>query len=147
MKIFEAEKYNIRENEDNAEAFEKLFSIIKNTSGEKILRFYWQYDKRCSWFNGETYIDTLNEDAVQKFVEVTHEQYRKHIGEYFGSVVPGIFSDEPCYSHFNVTGLPWSFKVPEEFQKEYGCSLLEHLPELFFHYGEEVNLSAGHIST
>lgn len=39
MKIFEAEKYNIRENEDNAEAFEKLFSIIKNTSGEKILRF------------------------------------------------------------------------------------------------------------
>ena len=108
-------------------------------AGEKILRFYWQYDKRCSWFNGETYIDTLNEDAVQKFVEVTHEQYRKHIGEYFGSVVPGIFSDEPCYSHFNVTGLPWSFKVPEEFQKEYGCSLLEHLPELFFHYGEEVN--------
>lgn len=39
MKIFEAEKYNIRENEDNAKAFEKLIDTIKNTDGEKILRF------------------------------------------------------------------------------------------------------------
>ncbi len=38
MKIFEAEKYNISENKDNAKAFEELIDIIKNTSGEKILR-------------------------------------------------------------------------------------------------------------
>lgn len=37
MKIFEAEKYNIRENADNAEAFEQLIGIIKNTPGEKTL--------------------------------------------------------------------------------------------------------------
>lgn len=39
MKIFEAEKYNICENKDNAKAFEELIDIIKNTAGEKILRF------------------------------------------------------------------------------------------------------------
>ena len=43
-------------------------------AGEQLLRFYWKNDERSSWFNGETYLDTLNEEAVRKFVEVTHEQ-------------------------------------------------------------------------
>ena len=38
MKIFEAEKYGICENKDNAKAFETLLDIIKNTPGEKLLR-------------------------------------------------------------------------------------------------------------
>ncbi|MBE6364416.1 MAG: hypothetical protein E7053_01535 [Lentisphaerae bacterium] len=109
------------------------------SADQKVLRFYWQYDKRCSWFNGETYIDTLNKDAVRKFIEVTHEQYRREIGGAFGKTVPGIFSDEPCYSHFTVKALPWSADIPEEFKKKYGRDLLEHLPELFYHTVEKVN--------
>lgn len=39
MKIFEAEKYNIQTNKENGKAFEMLTDIIKNTEGEKVLRF------------------------------------------------------------------------------------------------------------
>lgn len=108
-------------------------------AGEQLLRFYWKNDERSSWFNGETYLDTLNEEAVRKFVEVTHEQYLRKTGEQFGRTIPGIFTDEPCYSHFAYDALPWSLRVPEEFRKKYGYDLLNHLPELFYHTGEEVS--------
>lgn len=108
-------------------------------AGEQLLRFYWKNDERLSWFNGETYLDTLNEEAVRKFVEVTHEQYLRKTGEQFGRTIPGIFTDEPCYSHFAYDALPWSLRVPEEFRKKYGYDLLNHLPELFYHTGEEVS--------
>lgn len=108
-------------------------------AGEQLLRFYWKNDERSSWFNGETYLDTLNEEAVRKFVEVTHEQYLRKTGEQFGRTIPGIFTDEPCYSHFAYDALPWSLRVPEEFRKKYGYDLLDHLPELFYHTGEEVS--------
>lgn len=108
-------------------------------AGEQLLRFYWKNDERSSWFNGETYLDTLNEEAVRKFVEVTHEQYLRKTGEQFGRTIPGIFTDEPCYLHFAYDALPWSLRVPEEFRKKYGYDLLNHLPELFYHTGEEVS--------
>ena len=41
--------------------------------------------------------DILNPDAVDRFIELTHEQYYKHFGEYFGNIIVGIFTDEPSY--------------------------------------------------
>ena len=38
----------------------------------------------------------LNPAAVDKFIELTHEQYYKHLSEYFGDTVIGFFTDEPC---------------------------------------------------
>ena len=98
--------------------------------------FYWEYMECSSWYNGETYLDTLNPEAVQEFVNVTHEEYFKRYADKFGNVVPGIFSDEPCYIHGDVLlSMPWTMKLPEEFKKSYGYDLMDHLPELFF-FGE-----------
>ena len=75
------------------------FHRIENPSetvlppGGKLLRCCWRYAEKSSWFNGETYLDTMNEDAVKRFVEVTHEAYRREIGGKFGKTVPGIFTD------------------------------------------------------
>lgn len=44
--------------------------------------------------------DYLNSEAMRYFLETTHEVYAAHLGEYFGNVIPGIFTDEP-------TLLPW----------------------------------------
>ena len=41
--------------------------------------------------------DLLNPEAVDKFIELTHERYYRHFGEYFGNVIVGIFTDEPSY--------------------------------------------------
>ncbi len=39
--------------------------------------------------------DLLNPQAVDAFIRHTHEAYRQHVGEYFGDVIVGIFTDEP----------------------------------------------------
>ena len=46
-------------------------------------------------YNGTTYLDVFNPKATERFIELTHEQYRKHCGERIGTTIEGIFTDEP----------------------------------------------------
>ena len=95
-----------------------------------------------SWFNGQNYLDTLNPEAVKKFIEVTHEQYRKHLPEELGKTIPGIFTDEPnIYADCPVDTLPWTDGLDAEFKKRFGYDLLDHLPELFYEYRPEIPVS------
>jgi len=54
--------------------------------------------KTGSWFNNQTYLDTLSPAAVARFIQVTHEAYRQLVGDEFGKVVPAIFTDEPRFT-------------------------------------------------
>jgi hypothetical protein len=106
---------------------------------EKILAFRVRLDEPSSWYNGQTYLDTLNSRAVREFIRVTHETYRRHCGREFGGIVPGIFTDEP---HGGIVGdpwgqktdatLPWTDVLPQVFRERYGYDLLPHLPELYY---------------
>ncbi len=92
-------------------------------------------------FNNQTYVDALNKKAIEKFIEITHERYKKTVGEDFGGAVPAIFTDEPQFSRkqtFNnstdkddVT-LPWTDDFPETYKEMYGDDILDRLPELFW---------------
>jgi hypothetical protein len=115
----------------------------KLSKDEKILHFYLREENKSDWYNGYTYLDTLNEKAVGEFIKVTHEAYREKIGKHFGDRVPGIFTDEPSYGltlpDLNIGNekraiylLSWTAALPEIFRKRYGYDILEHLPELFF---------------
>jgi hypothetical protein len=95
----------------------------------------------CSdWYNGYTYLDTLNAEAVGAFIRTTHEAYRRAVGEDFGGAIPGIFTDEP--NHGNVLnydnntgaagGLPWTGALSSEFRKRTGYDLAPHLMELVY---------------
>ena len=92
-------------------------------------------------YNGYTYVDTLNKKAIDKFVEVTHEAYKREIGDKFGKSVPAIFTDEPQFTHKttlrfpdvpNDVTLPWTADLPDTFKETYGEDLLEGLPELIW---------------
>ncbi len=93
------------------------------------------------WYNNQAYADTLNPKAIQKFVETTHDQYAKWVGDEFGKTIPAIFTDEPQFvrkqnlsfaeSRQDIT-IPWTDDLEDTFRKAYGESLLEHLPELFW---------------
>lgn len=50
------------------------------------------------------YIDVSSANATRKFLQTTHEQYFSRFGNDFGTLIPGIFTDEPKYRNF----LPWS---------------------------------------
>lgn len=100
---------------------------------ETLVCFFEQAQTTSPWYNGGTYLDTLNEKAVQKFVSVTHEHYRKEVGEEFGKVIPGMFTDEPNYS----SPFPWTGCLAETFKAMHGYDVLDFLPELFFKVGGE----------
>ncbi|NOZ48999.1 MAG: hypothetical protein GXP37_02985 [Chloroflexi bacterium] len=92
-------------------------------------------------FNGYTYLDLLNPDAVRYFLETTHEVYAREFADAFGDVIPGIFSDEPCI-HFHpsvpwsrdlpIMSIPWSKDFDTYFQDQNGYDLIQRLPSLFF---------------
>lgn len=102
-----------------------------------------------SWYNDQTYIDTLNPEAVKEFVNVTHERYKEVIGDDFDETVPAIFTDEPQVSRKQQIGnsfdcdrdifMPWTDRLPEEYEKRYGISIFEHLPEIIWQLPESVN--------
>ena len=94
-----------------------------------------------SRYNNQTYVDTLNKKAIEKFIEITHERYKEAVGEDFGGAVPAIFTDEPQFSRkhtFNNSAdkddvrLPWTDDFPETYKQEYGDNILELIPELFW---------------
>ena len=103
---------------------------------ERVLHFYVKVADNDEWFNGQAYLDTLNPDAVDKFIEVTHEKYKSEVGSDFGKIIPGIFTDEPrfdaCEANAGNNSVSWTHKIPEVFYERYGYDLLDHLPELFF---------------
>lgn len=112
---------------------------INLAAGEKIIHFYVQIDDASSWFNGQTYLDTLNPEAVRKFIDVAYEAYRKNIASDFAGTVPGIFTDEPYFGGTVMAKIdgstcksPWTGTLPEVFKSRYGYELNEHLMELFY---------------
>lgn len=59
--------------------------------------------------------DILNPEAVDTFIRLTHEQYYKRFGAYFGTTIIGFFTDEPCPMGRNVRGFfPWSDAMKED---------------------------------
>lgn len=99
-----------------------------------------------AWFNDQAYLNTLDKKAVERFIQVTHEKYEELLGDEFDKSVPAIFTDEPQFCHKTCLGyadekkeiiIPFTDDLEETFQKEYGESLLAHLPEVFWELGED----------
>lgn len=72
------------------------------------------------------FFDPCNKEAVQTFLDTTHERYKRAVGEQFGITVHGMFSDEVGL----LSPIPWSKLLPKEFEKRHGYSILECLPAL-----------------
>lgn len=128
----------LEQGEDAAAALESL-------SGEgegKVLVMRIVPDAPNSNYNGNTYIDTMNREAVNKFIEITHEEYKKRCGDRMGRSIKGIFTDEPHRGYVmkdmqvvdgvRITAMPWTDDIAEEFKLRYGYDVMLWLPELFY---------------
>src|SRR6185312_8679111 len=49
--------------------------------------------------------DYMNPAATGQYLEWTHDQYKKTVGDEFGKIIMGFRGDEPDYS---ISGLPWT---------------------------------------
>ncbi len=110
--------------------------------GYRVMRFTVVPDAPSSGYNGTTYIDTMSLKATERFIELTHEEYRKRCGDRLGRSIKGIFTDEPHRGHMlddlKETGgvrkcsLCYTDDLFEEFEKRYGYSARAILPEIYY---------------
>jgi hypothetical protein len=96
-----------------------------------------------SFYNGNTYLDTLQAAATTEFLRVTHERYRENCGRRLGTSIRGVFTDEPHRGMVMCKNVetrqdeapewttPYTPALFPEFKKRFGYSLQERLPELF----------------
>ncbi len=73
-------------------------------------------------------IDYLDPAATRKFLEFTHEEYKKVVGEEFGKTVLGFRGDEPDYS---IRGIPWTPRLFDEFEKQKGYDVRPYTSSFF----------------
>lgn len=113
---------------------------------------WYAYEEHAAadpWFNNQAYVDTLNPQAIQMFIEMTHERYKQGLSEEFGSTVPAIFTDEPQFAPKDTLRfakekkdvfLSWTTQLPQLYQARYHEDLLDKIPELLW------ELPAGRLS-
>ena len=107
-------------------------------------RLYYAYvavNGDARWYNNQAYVDVMNPDAIDRFIEVTHEAYKREVGKEFDKTIPAIFTDEPAVKGTRLPEraddpkgcmLPWTDDFDETCFARHGISILERLPELFW---------------
>jgi len=121
----------------------KSYRMLKE--GEQPEGVIWQAFMQISptspRFNNQAYVNTLDKKAMDRFIEITYETYKKRVGKDFGGVIPAMFTDEPQFARkttlpfaqsLKTVLLPWTDDLPETFEKAYGEDLIAHLPELIW---------------
>ncbi len=73
-------------------------------------------------------VDILDKTIVRKFIDLTHERYKKECGANFGTYMLGFFTDEPQYYRW---ATPYSPVLVPYFKEKYGLDLWEELGKLF----------------
>ncbi len=125
-----------------AKNYRKIAAPDEKKENERVFVFYFDYMQPDSFYNGYTYADTMNRAATERFIELTHEKYFEAFGELFGTVIKGIFTDEPHRNPF-LNGfsrneknaereIPYTYKLFVEFEKRKGYKIEERLPLLWF---------------
>lgn len=126
---------------NTATDLKKIKRGSKPAKDESIIVFNIVLDSCSNWYNGFTYLDTMNHQAVKEFIKVTHEAYLKNCGKDFAKTIPGIFTDEPNYGRVSdrgeVCSVPWTKALPSVFKKRYGYDITAKLPEIFFNINDE----------
>lgn len=128
----------------------KLMAIVGMKGAERIDLAQFVAEGRLEWEapaenwivlcfvlrdSGWNHVDFLSAEAVQKFIECTHEVYYKHFSEYFGNVIDSAFYDEPQF--YGAEGRMWTEKFNERFEQKYGESPAIYYPALFYDIGED----------
>ena len=113
----------------------------ENDTGENTWYAYMEIAGTDPWYNDQAYLNTLDKKAVDEFIKITHEAYKKAVGDDFGGVIPAIFTDEPQFTgktrlnyatEKRMVRLPWTDDLPDTYRAAYNDELLPKLPEIIW---------------
>jgi hypothetical protein len=115
--------------------------LSDGVTGENVWYLYRAIDTTSTWFNNQTYVDTLSKKAIERFIEVTHEKYKEIAGDEFSKTVPAIFTDEPQVprkstlvfaKNRQVIKQPFTDEFPESYKAAYNQDFFETFPEIIW---------------
>ncbi|WP_379146157.1 glycosyl hydrolase [Paenibacillus sp. sgz500992] len=120
--------------------------------GDFVILAFWECEvaEKVTFARGY-YLDTMNPEAVNKFIELGYAPFDR-LSAHFGTNIQGVFTDEPgLMIHDGFSGveamktsvdhleeslpgviLAWTRNLPERFEQHCGYSLLSHLGSLLF---------------
>ena len=109
-----------------------------------------QRTRPSPWFHFNGYVDTMNPSAIRDFIHVTHDRYLEALGDDLGTLCPAIFTDEPQMPRKTTLSrstdlqdviLPWTDDLEESYQRAFGESLLDRLPEVIWELPKGISLT------
>lgn len=111
-------------------------------AGYVVKKYLVEHMRTQEFYNGYTYLDTLNREAVEEYLRCTHERYKQKCGDLFGKTLLGVFTDEPhrgallngfgTMNKNNMNMLPYSYSLFEKYRAVSGMDLSAKLPELYY---------------
>ncbi|MBE5749899.1 MAG: hypothetical protein E7346_03415 [Clostridiales bacterium] len=72
--------------------------------------------------------DILNPDVVEKFLTLTHDEYKKRFGDAFSKLIKGFFTDEPQYYRAKH---PYTKMIAKLFKEKYNEDIYDKLGLMF----------------
>ncbi|MBN2138634.1 MAG: hypothetical protein JW720_12575 [Sedimentisphaerales bacterium] len=120
-----------------------------------VRRSYEHTHASNNYYAARRYPNLIDAEAVDCFVQVTHEAYRQRLQEHFGKTIKAFFTDEPSFMAVNIGQLdeavrknvrvadapdenikplpsvPWVADLPAKYRQRYGEELLKVRSSLF----------------
>ena len=90
---------------------------VRINEGDNVLNIYLSTSNSTA--------DICNKEVVRKFIDLTHEEYKKH--DIYGNL-RGFFTDEPQYYRWNT---PFTRVLPAYFKEHYNEDVFDRLALLF----------------
>ena len=75
-------------------------------------------------------VDVFAPEACRRFLSITHEAYKKAVGDYFGTVIEAFYTDDESFLGCCIDGLPWSEFLASAYQARFGSDIRGILPLL-----------------
>ena len=142
-----ATAYKLEMLDGYVKGYHRLYSAqeVEDTvaAGERVRLAYVKLAAAENRFQGNPYVDTMNPEATQKFLEITHEKYLDVVGADFGKAVPAMFTDEPRISSAgkmevvsgNTAGdivIPYSESFAEQMMVRFQVDPLDIVPDFIW---------------
>ncbi len=87
------------------------------------------------------YVDVLNPAVTDRFIELTHEGYKRAIDDHFGKTVRFTFTDEPGAPNLDPPkSITWTPGFDAAYTQQFGKSIFDILPSLFVVPGPDISL-------
>ena len=106
------------------------------------------YFPHVKFYGGMPYVDLIHPGVTEKFLKTTMTGYEEAIGEDFGGLVPGIFTDEPNIGPRGGAGLiRWTGDLFEVFEERWGYDLKKNVNSLVEDEGDWMKIRHDYYET